>query len=497
MSTDLPKPDYARNMRIVAHCDQGGRPDGVQIMVHRGFAYIGHMFSKGFSVIDVRDAKRPRAVNYLPAPAGTWNIHLQTHDDLLLVINAKDMFAAAEFADEKAYWNRHQGVSRARQLHSGAVAPVVAHQAQGQAKQGRDLSTLAPVRALRARPPVPAWARRAVGEGVKSCPRAGCGRSACPVRNKSQLGKAVGTADRRSTGRDWTAGLAVYDISKPDAPRRIGFMAVEGGGIHRIWYTGGPWTYVSALLDGFTDYIFMCVDMRDPVQPRESGRYWIPGMKEAAGETATWPATSRYGLHHAIVHGDTAYAAWRDAGMLVLDVADSTRPKLIAHRNWSPPFGGGTHNCLPLPDRDLLIVLDEAMLDLQEDGLKLIWVFDNRAKHNPVSIATFPTPAEADYVGKGGHFGPHNIHENRPGSFVSSELIFATYQNAGVRVFDIRDQYRPREVGALVPPAPVRMMDVRPNRAQVIQSADVFVDAAGLIYSTDYNAGLYIMEFNG
>ena len=27
-----------------------------------------------------------------------------------------------------------------------------------------------------------AWARRVVDEGVKSCPRAGCGRSACPVR---------------------------------------------------------------------------------------------------------------------------------------------------------------------------------------------------------------------------------------------------------------------------------------------------------------------------
>ena len=35
---------------------------------------------------------------------------------------------------------------------------------------------------LRARTPMPAWARRVVGEGVKSCPRAGCGRSACPVR---------------------------------------------------------------------------------------------------------------------------------------------------------------------------------------------------------------------------------------------------------------------------------------------------------------------------
>jgi len=31
------------------------------------------------------------------------------------------------------------------------------------------------------------------------------------------------------------------------------------------------------------------------------------------------------------------------------------------------------------------------------------------------------------------------------------------------------------------------MMDRRKNRSQVIQSADVFVDAAGIIYSTDYN----------
>ena len=57
--TDLPKPDHARNMRLIGHSDQGGRPDGVQIMVHRGHAYVGHMFSKGFSVIDVRDRQEP------------------------------------------------------------------------------------------------------------------------------------------------------------------------------------------------------------------------------------------------------------------------------------------------------------------------------------------------------------------------------------------------------------------------------------------------------
>jgi hypothetical protein len=43
----LPVPDHARNMRIVGHTDQGGRPDAVQVMVERGFAYVGHMFFKG------------------------------------------------------------------------------------------------------------------------------------------------------------------------------------------------------------------------------------------------------------------------------------------------------------------------------------------------------------------------------------------------------------------------------------------------------------------
>jgi hypothetical protein len=410
----LPKPDYARNMRLIGHSDQGGRPDGVQLMVHRGFAYVGHMFSKGFSILDVRDARNPRPVNYIAAPPNTWNIHLQTQDDLLLVIHAKDMFAAAKFADERAYY-------------------------------------------------------------------------------KGALGRKVGTADAKGV-RDWSAGLAVYDIAIPQSPRQIGFLQVQGGGIHRLWYTGGRWAYASALLDGFTDYIFITIDMSDPTTPREVGRWWIPGMNLAAGETPSWEAARRYGLHHAIVDGNTAYAAWRDAGMVVLDVADRAKPIPIVHRNWSPPFGGGTHNCLPLADRELLVVLDEAVLDHQEDGVKLIWVFDNRVPTNPISIATMPTPAEADYKTKGGHFGPHNIHENRPGSLVSLKLIFATYQNAGIRVFDISNAFAPKEIGALVPPQPTRLADTRPNRARVIQSADVFVDAAGLIYATDYNAGLYIME---
>lgn len=67
----LPFLEYSRNMRLIGHSDQGGRPDGVQLMVHRGFAYIGHMVSQGFSVVDVRDPTRPTTVNYIAAPPGT------------------------------------------------------------------------------------------------------------------------------------------------------------------------------------------------------------------------------------------------------------------------------------------------------------------------------------------------------------------------------------------------------------------------------------------
>jgi hypothetical protein len=416
-SNDNLKPVHARNMEILGHTDQGGgRPDGVQIMVHQGYAYVGHIFSKGFSVVDVRDPRNPKPVQYVPAPPNTWSLHLQNHEDLLLVVNAKDMFAQPELADEKNYYK----------------------------------------------------------------------------------GKVNFHAHVEPAERNWTAGLVVYDIAKPEAPRKIGFMPVDGGGLHRLWYVGGRWAYASVLLDGFTDYILATIDMADPTNPTLAGTYWLPGMNFAAGEKPNWPLPNgRYGLHHPIVDGDIAYCSWRDACLAVVDVADRHHPKLIAHKAWFPPLSGGTHNALPLPDRNLLIVVDEAVLDNEEDGRKYIWVFDNQLKDNPISIATFPIPSDRDYKALGGHFGPHNVYENRPDGMRSSELIFATYQNAGVRVYNISNPFQPVEVGACVPPAPAKLVDPRPNRPVVLHSADVFVDKNGICYCTDFSAGLYTMQYTG
>ena len=400
-----------RNIDVLSHSDQGSRADGLQIMVSDGYAYVAHMFSGGFTVLDVKDPRAPKPVTYVPAPPNTWAIHLQAHEDLLLVINAVDLFRL--YTDESEYYG-------------------------------------------------------------------------------GNIGDSYGRIEK-----NFAAGLRVYDISDRANPREIGFMPVNGLGLHRIWYVGGRYAYVSAHVDGYIDYMFMVIDLSDPTKPVEAGRWHLPGMHSAVGETPSWAPDQRYALHHSLVADGIAYGAWRDGGLVLLDVKDPTKPTMLSHLNTNPPFGGGTHSCLPLPGRGLVVVADEAVADECADGVKYTWVVDVREPTNPVTISTFPTPDDDDYATLGGHFGPHNLHENRPGSFQSEDLVFATYQNAGVRVFDISNQFRPEETGYFVPGPPERMFDTRPGRPAVAHTADVFVDPEGVMYVTDWNAGLYILQYKG
>lgn len=412
-----PRGGYGHGFSFVGHSNQGGRPDGMQIMVKDGYAYIGQGFSGGVTVLDVREPRAVKPVQFIPTLPNTWNIHLQVHDDLLLVIEALNFFKFV--VKEHQYYSSPSG--------------------------GLDVTRFG------------------------------------------------------TNGVDYSAGMRVFDISSPGQPHEIGFMPVEGAGLHRIWYAGGRYAYASALLEGFTDYILLIVDLADPARPVEAGRFWLPGMWAAGGEKPI-ERNGRVGLHHAIVQRGIAYGAWRDGGLTIVDVHDPARPRLIAHRNWSPPFQGGTHTAMPLVDRDLLVVADEAVADHRADGVKHIWMFDIREPSNPVSIATAPVPSDEDFVSQAGHFGPHNLHENRAGALESSDIIFATYQNAGVRAFDIRDPHRPEAAGRYLPGLPTRTRDTRLtalNLPVARHTADVFVDLNGLVYVTDYNAGLNILQYHG
>ena len=287
----------------------------------------------------------------------------------------------------------------------------------------------------------------------------------------------------QSDGR-CSAGMAVYDLADPFDPAQIGFWESTGDGVHRIVYEGGRHAYLSATPDGYDGRIFFIVDLDDPQQPVEVGRWWWPGQWRAGGEQPAWPDGQDWNTHHAMVHGDRAYPGLWDGGMVILDISDLARPEVVAHLNWAE--GGATHTCLPLPSRDLVVVTDEALRDGGDEHDHLVRVVDVTDEQHPAVIARCPVP-EGDFRDRGLRFGAHCLHENRPNSYRSEQLMFVTYFNAGLRVYDLADPTAPVDIASYIPECP-------PGQ-EAIQINDVWVDTDHLVYITDrIGGGVYVLR---
>ena len=61
---------------------------------------------------------------------------------------------------------------------------------------------------------------------------------------------------------------------------------MPGFGAHRIWWVGGRYASVSVHFEGFSDHVLAIVDVSNPAKPVLAGRWWLPGMNRAGGETA-------------------------------------------------------------------------------------------------------------------------------------------------------------------------------------------------------------------
>ena len=234
---------------------------------------------------------------------------------------------------------------------------------------------------------------------------------------------------------------------------------------------------MSGTPNGFRDRIWMTVDMRLPTAPILACSWWWPGQWEAGGEEADWPEGRRVAAHHALSEGDHAYLGYDDANLVVLDISDITEPRDVGRLQWK---GGATHTCMPLPGRDLLVVTDEQRQDGPHAVERAIHLIDIADPANPVYLRKLPAPNES-YDRLPQRFGPPCLHENRPGSYRSSRIVFATYLNAGVRVYDLADPDEPREIAHWV-------SDIPPG-SPAPQANDLFVDAHGLIWVTDRGTG--------
>ncbi len=304
------------------------------------------------------------------------------------------------------------------------------------------------------------------------------------------------------------AGVDLFDVSDPEHPKLLSHFDCSGPnsrGVHALWFVDGQYIHMSSGSSDFEpthpndDQFYRILDVSDPKNPVEAGRWWYPGTR--VGDSAPPPPRhpkfdTGYRVHNTNVfprEPGRAYVGYIDGGAFVLDISDMNNIQVISHWNHSPPLNGFVHTVLPLFDRNLWIVSDECVRDDGEDWPKLVWVIDSSDQKNPLSLSTFPMPPVEVFGKRGGRYGAHNLHENLPvpGSFYSDTIIIGSFFNGGIRVFDTTNPYRVEEIAYYVPGAP------KLSPAGAIQINDVYVDENAIVYGVDrFGGGLYILEMN-
>jgi hypothetical protein len=304
-------------------------------------------------------------------------------------------------------------------------------------------------------------------------------------------------------------GVIIWDISDPTNPKQLSQWKTGSTGTHRNSYPGGKYAYLSAAAPGYKGNILVILDVSDPRNPKVAGTWARPNQKEEPNGPAT-PAP--FGFHGpANISPDGKIATMGYApGIINLDISDIAHPKLIGDLTMTPPFisagSQSEHTVLPLWDRQMLFASSEAAPENCTDAaLNYAVLIDNKNMAKPRLMSMFPLPVPPkglpykDFCDKGGRFGPHNTNQeiHLPDVEKPGNLIYLTYFNAGLQVYDIKDPYMPKIAGYFIPPQPTVRAGLHPKTKLVNQTEDVLVDTRGYVYVDDKQWGMFILRYTG
>jgi hypothetical protein len=294
-------------------------------------------------------------------------------------------------------------------------------------------------------------------------------------------------------GRNARAGFFIFDISTPQTPRQVGFHDMPGSGPHRFGVDNRRrLAFFPNDAQGWNKRVIWTMDVSDPLNPELVSIWGLPWQKaNGAGEVGDpMPHEAAITLHGPpMIRGNRMYCAFWGGGVAIIDCTDLRSMELVGHLQWSPPFPGSTHTFWPIGDKPYAVATDEARAKQKYWDAQFMWVIDIRTETNPIPVATF-FPEREKYFNRPGRFGAHNILEHIPADGPWKDLVFLTYFNAGLRVVDVSDPLRPKEVGYYVPQVP--------EGQEIIQSNDIGADAHGRLYLIDrWGAGMHILEYTG
>jgi hypothetical protein len=333
----------------------------------------------------------------------------------------------------------------------------------------------------------------------------------------------------------YIAGVHIFDVKEdPENPKFLSFWNAGEPkpcdniclGVHRFFYNGGRYVHLSSTCDGFSNMIYRILDIQDPTNPVEAGRWWMPEQWEQGALDKDKPPNdfplSMPGMHGPpYVKGNYAYCGYNGAGMVILDISNIKLPKLVGQLKTYPLLGGKfsgarCHTVVPLSQKPFAIFTNEGerfpclskeVIKNQAQPINILGMVDCSDVTDPTLVAVFPYPEVPENfpyknfndcgLGCPGPFGPHNIHEphDHPALEDCNDRLYCCYFHAGLRIYDISDPYVPKEIAYFIPPNPTKWCfdNTYPGRPLAI-AEDVLVDNRGYIFMDTFHDGLYVLK---
>jgi hypothetical protein len=319
----------------------------------------------------------------------------------------------------------------------------------------------------------------------------------------------------------------IWDVTDPAKPSII--TRIESGqDTHKNWWECD--TGIAYLVSGVQGWrvrrMTQVYDLSDPAKPVHIRDFGLVGQEpgssgtvptELHGAISMWPQANRIYLGYGTNKGGIVQILDRDK--LINGPREPTPENLrypeVGRIEMTPL--NGAHTVFPMlkmqldefatdktgHTRDFLMIVDESLVNecQEQEARQIVYFADITIETKPMIVSNFMVPEKSgSFCSRGGRFGAHSSNESMAPIFYK-KVAFVTYFNAGVRAIDVRDPYRPKEIGYFIPSV-TEATDKRcikvdgQDRCKVaIQSNNVETDDRGYVYVVDRaNTGLHIVE---
>jgi hypothetical protein len=319
----------------------------------------------------------------------------------------------------------------------------------------------------------------------------------------------------------------VWDVTAPENPALIAQFGQFRSTHKNEWECKSGIAYIPGSHEAYrATRVTHVYDLSDPARPAFIRAFGLTDqLKDAKGYQAgqihgpisAWPAKDR--VYFGYGTNARGVAQIVDREKLLKGPAEPTLENLLSPQvaRIDLPEFMGAHTAFPLlaieiPDfkpserkrRDFLVIVNETNVTVCNEPRQLVYFVDITDERRPLGVANYDVlESSGNFCGRGGRFGAHASHENMSPIYYR-RLMFFSWFNAGVRVVDVRNPYRPKEVGYYIP-ARTAKTDLRcadeekkVDCVPVIQINNVEVDERGYVYAVDRaNSGLYVLELTG